>query len=107
MASPELMTTDALVDQAYELFLELASDNLDEQTLNLFNEQFAEHGGLGDCDPESDWEDEIQQAINPDEWIEVRVGLLNDEQDFSYLFARMLINKDPEIHECHILWQPE
>lgn len=98
---------DQLMDQAYELFLELAADNLDEATIALFNRDFPEHGGLGDCEPEADWEEEIQAEVKPEEWLEVRVGLLNAEEEFEYLFARMLINRDPESQECHILWQPE
>lgn len=103
----ETTSTDTLIDQAYALFLEVAADNLDEQTLDLFNQQFAEHGGVGDCEPEEDWSEEIQQAIDPAEWLEIRIGLLNEQQEFDFLFARMLINLDPDTHECHILWQPE
>ncbi|WP_024872447.1 HI1450 family dsDNA-mimic protein [Tolumonas lignilytica] len=98
---------DTLIDQAYELFLELAADNLDEATIARFNREFPDHGGLGDCEPEADWEDEIQAEVRPEEWLEVRVGLLNADDEFDYLFARMLINRDPESQECHILWQPE
>ena len=98
---------DVLIDQAYELFLELAADNLDEATLNRFNQEFPERGGLGDCEPEADWEEDIQAEVKPEEWLEVRVGLLNAKQEFDYLFARMLISREPDSQECHILWQPE
>jgi len=37
----------------------------------------------------------------------VRVGLLNSDDVLDYLFARMLISRDPESQECHILWKPE
>ncbi len=99
--------SDALIDQAYELFLELASDNLDEPTIAFFNQAFPERGGLGECEPEEDWEEEIQAQVLPEEWLEVRVGLLDEQQEFDYLFARILINRDPENPECHILWRPE
>ncbi len=99
--------SDALIDQAYELFLDLASDNLDEQTIAFFNQEFPERGGLGESEPEDDWEEEIQAEVRPEEWLEVRIGLLNAEEEFDYLFARILINKDPESPECHILWRPE
>lgn len=98
---------DTLIDQAYELFLELAADNLDEAALNRFNLEFPERGGLGDCEPEADWEDEIQAEVKPEEWLEVRVGLLTTEQEFDYLFARILINREIDNQACHILWQPE
>jgi uncharacterized protein len=100
-------SSDLLIDQAYELFLELASDNLDEATLSRFNQEFPERGGLGDCEPEADWEDEIQAEVRPEQWLEVRIGLLNEQQEFDYLFARMLISRESDSQECHILWQPE
>jgi uncharacterized protein YciU (UPF0263 family) len=99
--------SDTLIDQAYELFLELAADNLDEVTLNRFNQEFPERGGLGDCEPEADWEDEIQAEVRPEQWLEVRIGLLDKQQEFDYLFARMLISRESDSQECHILWQPE
>jgi uncharacterized protein len=99
--------SDTLIDQAYELFLELAADNLDEVTLNCFNQEFPERGGLGDCEPEADWEDEIQAEVRPEQWLEVRIGLLDKQQEFDYLFARMLISRESDNQECHILWQPE
>lgn len=99
--------SDELIDQAYELFLELAADNLDDTALARFNREFPERGGLGDCEPETDWEEEIQAEVRPEEWLEVRVGLLNAQQEFDYLFARMLISREPDSQECHILWQPE
>lgn len=98
---------DDLADKAYELFLDLASDNLNEANIELFNTRFPEQGGIGECEPEDDWADEIQAEVIPTEWREIRIGLIDQDELFSYLFARILISTDPENQECHILWQPE
>lgn len=41
------LTEDETLEQAYDIFLELAADNLDPADVLLFNLQFEERGGAG------------------------------------------------------------
>ncbi|MGL5045886.1 MAG: DUF440 family protein, partial [Plesiomonas sp.] len=44
MSEQQCWTEDELIDNAYDIFLELASDNLDPADIILFNLQFEERG---------------------------------------------------------------
>ena len=41
-----LLSVDELLDHAYEIFLELAADNLSEAQIALYNAEFEERGAL-------------------------------------------------------------
>ena len=45
------LTEDETLEQAYDIFLELAADNLDPADVLLFNLQFEERGGAELFDP--------------------------------------------------------
>ncbi len=45
------LTEDETLEQAYDIFLELAADNLDPADVLLFNLQFEERGGAEFIDP--------------------------------------------------------
>lgn len=45
------LTEDETLEQAYDIFLELAGDNLDPADILLFNLQFEERGGAELFDP--------------------------------------------------------
>lgn len=45
------LTEDETLEQAYDIFLELAGDNLDPADILLFNLQFEERGGAELYDP--------------------------------------------------------
>ena len=37
--------------------------------------------------------------------VEICVGLVNDDEEFDRLFARMLLSRDPDDRRCQIQWQ--
>jgi uncharacterized protein YciU (UPF0263 family) len=45
------LSEDETLEQAYDIFLELAADNLDPADIILFNLQFEERGGAELFDP--------------------------------------------------------
>ena len=100
----ELLEIDDLLDHAYEIFLELASDNLSEEQITLFNAEFADRGALGDSTPDDDWQEYVDFAIDPALHVEVCVGLVNADEEFDVLFARMLLSRDAEDRRCQIQW---
>lgn len=60
------LTEDETLEQAYNIFLELAADNLDPADVLLFNLQFEERGGAELFDPAEDWQEHVDFDLNPD-----------------------------------------
>ena len=87
------LTEDETLEQAYDIFLELAGDNLDPADIILFNLQFEERGGA-DFD------------LNPDFFAEVVIGLADtDGGEINDIFARVLLCREKDHKLCHILWR--
>lgn len=80
------LTEDETLEQAYDIFLELAADNLDPADVLLFNLQFEERGGAELFDPAEDWQEHVDFDLNPDFFAEVVIGLADSE--------------DGEINDC-------
>ncbi|MFT8210084.1 MAG: HI1450 family dsDNA-mimic protein [Symbiopectobacterium sp.] len=100
------LTEDETLEQAYDIFLELASDNLDPADIILFNLQFEEHGGAELFDPAEDWQEHVDVDLNPDFFAEVVIGLAEkDGNPITDVFARILICREKDNKMCHILWR--
>lgn len=96
---------DTLIDTAYDIFLEMAPENLDPADILLFNLQFEERGAVEMVETRDDWEQEIGVLIDPDAFAEVWVGLVNEHDEMDDVFARFLISLDPENREYHVVWK--
>ncbi len=105
MQAENLLSVDELLDHAYEIFLELASDNLSQEQIACFNDEFESRGALGDSTPEEAWQEYIDFELDPSLHVEICVGLVNDDEEFDRLFARMLLSRDPDDRRCQIQWQ--
>ena len=105
MDQQPLLSVDELLDHAYEIFLELAADNLSQEQIECFNNEFEERGALGDTAPEADWQEYVDFEVDPAKHLEICVGLLNDDDEFDRLFARMLLSRVAEERHCQIQWQ--
>ena len=87
------LTEDETLEQAYDIFLELAADNLDPADIILF-------------DPAPDWEEHVDFDLNPDFFAEVVIGLADtDGGDINDIFARVLLCREKDHKICHILWR--
>ena len=72
---------DAAIDLAYDIFLEMAGENLDPADIMLFNLQFEDRGAVEFVETADDWEQEIGVLIDPDAFAEVWVGLVNEKDE--------------------------
>ena len=85
------LTEDETLEQAYDIFLELAADNLDPADVLLFNLQFEERGGAELFDPAEDWQ---------------VIGLADSEDgEINDVFARILLCREKDHKLCHIIWR--
>jgi uncharacterized protein YciU (UPF0263 family) len=86
------LTEDETLEQAYDIFLELAVDNLDPADVILFNLQFEERGGAELFDPSEDWAEHVDFDLNPDFFAEVVIGLADEDGgEINDIFARVLL----------------
>ncbi|GJJ79450.1 UPF0263 protein [Pasteurella canis] len=96
---------DAAIDIAYDIFLEMAPENLDLADIMLFNLQFEERGAVEFVETAEDWEMEIGVLIDPDAYAEVWIGLVNEQDEMDDIFAKFLISHREENREFHVIWK--
>ncbi|AWP54935.1 TPA: HI1450 family dsDNA-mimic protein [Haemophilus influenzae] len=96
---------DTAIDIAYDIFLEMAGENLDPADILLFNLQFEECGGVEFVETADNWEEEIGVLIDPEEYAEVWVGLVNEQDEMDDVFAKFLISHREEDREFHVIWK--
>ncbi|MFV0574068.1 MAG: HI1450 family dsDNA-mimic protein [Vibrio sp.] len=101
----DLISYDDVIDVGYDIFLEMAPDNLEAADVILFTAQFEDRGAAEVVETGSDWEEHVGFEVD-ETYAEVRVGLVNEADDaLDDVFARLLISRDPENKFCHILWK--
>ncbi len=100
------LTEEETLEQAYDIFLELAADNLDPADVILFNLQFEQRGGAELFPPSAHWLQQVDFDIDPDFFSEVIIGLGEDEDaEITDIFARILLCREKDHKLCHILWR--
>ncbi|EEX49916.1 hypothetical protein HMPREF0621_1439 [Pasteurella dagmatis ATCC 43325] len=96
---------DQAIDIAYDIFLEMAPENLDPADILLFNLQFEERGAVEFVETADDWDMEIGVLIDPEAYAEVWIGLVNDKDEMEDVFAKFLISHREEDREFHVIWK--
>ncbi len=99
----QLLTIDETLDTAWEIFLEMAEDNLEDADLTAFREN-EDDCGLIVLDPNEDWKKHLTMEIDFSQFYEVKIGF-TDEESIIDVLVRMLISRDPENKDCHLLWK--
>jgi uncharacterized protein YciU (UPF0263 family) len=105
MTEKNQLTPDELIDAAYEIFLELVNDNLDPADLILLLTQFEEQGAADMVAMGFDWDEHVGFEVDEDDYAEVVIGLVDDKDELTDIYARLLISKDRDEKFCHILWK--
>ena len=105
MTNQAQLSPDTAIDLAYDIFLEMAGENLDPADIMLFNLQFEERGAVELVETAEDWEMEIGTLIDPKEYAEVWIGLVNEQDVMDDVFAKVLISHREENREFHIIWK--
>jgi uncharacterized protein len=102
------LTDDEIIDTAYDIFLELASDNLDSADIILFNLQFEDIGAAELYTPDLEIWQQHQPDIdltNQELYAEVLIGLADNSDHINNVFARVLLSRDKSQKLCHIIWK--
>ncbi|MGF1698008.1 HI1450 family dsDNA-mimic protein [Vibrio lamellibrachiae] len=104
--SENLISYDDAIDVAYDIFLEMAPDNLEPADVILFTAQFEDRGAAELVETGDDWGQHVGFDVDKEVFAEIRIGLVNEESDvLDDVFARMLVSRDPENKFCHMLWK--
>ena len=103
MSGPRLFSVEEATHQAYDIFLELAPNNLSDKDIEEFNLHREELGFIEEDEPDEQWQDFVALEIEPEHFIQVLVDLEFDSEDV--LFAKILISRDKDAPFCHILWK--
>ncbi|WP_047042579.1 HI1450 family dsDNA-mimic protein [Vibrio mexicanus] len=102
----DLISYDDVIDAAYDIFLEMAPDNLEPADVILFTAQFEDRGAAEVVETGDDWTEHVGFVVDEETYAEVRIGLVNEADDaLDDVFARMLISRDPDHKFCHMLWK--
>lgn len=102
----ELISYDDAIDVAYDIFLEMAPDNLEPADVILFTAQFEDRGAAELVETGDDWVQEVGFEVDKEVYAEIRIGLVNETDDvLDDVFARLLISRDPDNRSCHALWK--
>ncbi|AEC18243.1 HI1450 family dsDNA-mimic protein [Gallibacterium anatis] len=105
MTEMQKLDPDTAIDIAYDIFLEMAPENLDPADILLFNLQFEQRGAVEMVETSDDWDNEIGVLIDPEEFAEVWVGLINDNDEMDDVFAKILISHQEQDRQYHIVWK--
>ena len=102
----ELISYDDAIETAYDIFLEMAPDNLEAADVIIFTAQFDDRGAAELVETGDDWAGHVGFEVDKETYAEVRIGLVNEENDvLDEVFARLLESRDPEHKFCHVLWK--
>ncbi|EOD78540.1 hypothetical protein D515_02702 [Grimontia indica] len=99
-----LLSIDETLDTAFEIFYEMAEDNLDYDDMLAYQERFDEEGAGVAVEAESDWEGHVAFEVDREVFVEIRIGLTSGDT-LDDVLVRMLISRDPEQKFCHMLWK--
>ena len=96
---------DMAIDMAYDIFLEMAPENLSPADILLFNLQFEDRGAVEFVETAENWEEEIGVLIDPEAYAEVWIGLVNEQDVMDDVFAKFLISHEEKDRQYHIIWK--
>lgn len=99
-----LLSIDETLETAFDIFYEMAEDNLEYDDMLAYQARFDEEGAGVAVEAESDWEEQVGFDVDREVFVEVRIGLASDDV-LDDVLVRMLLSRDPEQKFCHLLWK--
>lgn len=100
-----MRSPDDALDIAYDIFLEMAPDNLEFKELTQFEENFDEQGAVVLTEVGSYWLAETGFEATDDEYFEIQLGLADEDGvALDPVLAKILLSKNSEDVSCHVIW---
>lgn len=103
----QFKSEDELIDFAYDSFLEKAADNLSPADQILFAMQFEDRGAVDIVPLSDDWSAHGVMGANDNEYCELHIGLVDEQDELSDIFGRVLVKKLSSDKFIQIDWKQE
>jgi len=101
----ELWTLDQLCDHAFDIFEELAEENLSASDFQLYLQHADLSAYVDLVTPTADWEDWFAVSLEPELHVEAQIGLSQVNGVEELLLARILLSKEKYENLCHARWR--
>lgn len=101
----ELWTLDELCDHAFEIFEELAEENLTADDYLLYQQHAATSAYVDLVPATDDWVEMIAMDIEPELHVEAHIGLADVNGVAELVLARILLSKEKFETLCHARWR--
>jgi Uncharacterized protein conserved in bacteria len=98
---------ELLLEKAYELFLSHASDHLPPEDIIDITLEFEERGAVESTEADATWRLECGEQFVSKEWLEIWIGLLDHQDEFATLYAKILMPVSGDSSLAKIRWKPE
>ncbi len=97
---------ESLLEAAYEIFLTQAADFLPPEDIVDITLEFEERGAVESAPADEGWRNEFTETFIASDWIEVWIGLLDHQDEFDQLFAKILMPVNGDKTKAKIRWKP-
>ncbi|KKO49348.1 dsDNA-mimic protein [Arsukibacterium sp. MJ3] len=105
MQDLELWSMDELCDHAFDIFEELAADNLNAADYNLYQQQYEQSGYVDMVIPGAEWVELTMQDLEPELHFEAQIGLTGSNGAADMVLARILLSREKHDSLCHAQWR--
>lgn len=105
MQDLELWSLDELCDHAFDIFEELAVDNLSPSDYQAYQQDYENRGYVDLLPPGGGWEELAGSELDPELHFEAQIGLSGDNGAEDQVLARILLSRDKDESLCHALWR--
>lgn len=107
MQDLELWSLDELCDHAFDIFEELASENLSEADYRLYQQNYEQRGYVDLVEAPQDWVELTMQELEPELHFEAQIGLTGENGAADIVLARILLSREKHESLCHARWRSE
>lgn len=105
MQELELWSLDELCDHAFDIFEELASDNLSAEDYRHYQQNYETRGYVDLVPPGDGWQELATQDLEPELHFEAQIGLSGQDGAADIVLARILLSREKYETLCHALWR--
>ncbi|MDX3773794.1 DUF440 family protein [Chromatiaceae bacterium AAb-1] len=105
MQDLELWTLDELCDHAFDIFEELAPENLSATDYRLYQQNYEQRGYVDLVNAPEEWVELIMQELEPELHFEAQIGLTGEAGEADIVLARILLSREKHESLCHAQWR--
>jgi uncharacterized protein len=105
MQELELWTLDELCDHAFDIFEELAAENLSVEDYAQYQQNYQSRGYVDLAIPGTDWVEMMMQELEPELHYEAQIGLTGEQGEPDMVLARILLSREKHESLCHAQWR--